>query len=214
MVRIEVEKENVKRLMIDGYIPTFEYLKKRLPNFKCGKQNPNGVILPHGSLGYYDVFQRYLHNSQLSERHLLRLFSNTVLKLRDGFCPFIDPRNITREMCDRRRESCRYFLVADHIGLGKGLLSQVQKKHPEIYSAIISEYDHEKIKGERAYIQTITAYNTKIEDNCGMLEECCEDWMTKLDFKVKDKKDYKDYQKFEQSIFQLLNSLKGYLDLW
>jgi hypothetical protein len=211
MVLIKIDKDNVKGLVIDGYIPSFEYLKERLPDFRHSQRNPAGIIPRWGSSGYKDSIQKYLRKEELEEDQLRRLFCNSVDKLRNGFCPYVDPLRLKDEMLLKRRKSCRYLPITNNIGLGKGMLTQLKKRHPEVYSTITNEYAKEKGSG---YILQTVLYNPKKEQNCGMIEKCCEDWITKLNFRLKNESDYTNFAEFTESMTKLLRFLYGHIEPW
>jgi hypothetical protein len=189
------EENNLRGMMIDGYAPSFEYLKqldwRRLRTegyFPKGYRDRSASSLPK-YLGC-----KYLGRENLSEKTLLKLFGNLVDEFRLKFCPF---RNRNRPSLFRSYTSSQNYYSLEN--------RTHRQMLGELLLPLTDEYRHDQERGRSLYVQNVVIFHDHPIVSCDLVKECCENWIDILGLKIKKKEEYKNYEAFEKAWLKILN---------
>lgn len=186
MVWIELGRRYVRAIMIDGYIPAQDKLKIIAENLWDEKLSRNRYLL------------KCLQSEKLSERQLLKTFGNLVYTLRDAFCPIKD---------SRKRPSCyEPYTTKKNYNSIETIIGHERQKLGKCLVPLTDEYKHDQKKEKSQYIQNVIVCNSNSLTSCRKVNECCINWLEKLNFTIKGQEKYQDYQEFRNAWYNFLDN--------
>ena len=154
-----------------------------------------------------------------TENKLLKNFSNTVLELREYFCPFEQEKSgFRRQVSERHRvgnKHSKYLYMAGSADcynyFNRIILNRMCSKHPygrkpilPILSCLEHEIKADISKGLERYVMNLILFPNAPTEKCAKLEECCQHWIDILDFKIKEKNQYTNFNSFQQAVEALI----------
>ena len=189
MTQIEIEKDNLKGLMIDGYAPSLEVLR-RLDWKEVRKYLPKTEWYQRG-------IKRHLYED-LTEKQVIRVFRRLVYGLRENFCQFRDKRGRALSVYLLRTSGRNPFSLETRI-------NKFYKKELEKFSQpLLVEYRHDEHEGRKLYTQNVIVLPISPLISCSRTKECYSRWINILGFDVKKENDYKNYEAFSRSWKEVL----------
>jgi hypothetical protein len=190
MVWLEIHKDGQMRIMIDGYVPSFQYLRKYVPTLRRTRKRlyPDGHIPTHsprtGALTMH-AFYRYLRSPNITDGQVLRLFQNTLDVLMEGFCPVEG----TADAYGNRTSTSVYGRVTMYrdgseysqwvepltwwavVGattnrgdVGRRILLHMQDANPKGFLTLQEEFRHDREHGRSGYAQTVFVFKPSISE--------------------------------------------------
>lgn len=208
MARIELlDESDIKGIMIDGYLPIFTTLKQR----DWEKATEENLPLSPGFQEKFDkTFNRHLKQNRPipNMRTQTKVYKELVGALRSRYCSqYHNPLAQFNSPADRIG-SCAQFVfpgrgyggVERHISLeGKDFKNKV-------LPAFYREIERESEEGKGNYFFNLTLLDLRDKKKCPCFGECTNNWIEFLDFKLKDEKDYVNYQEYKAAVETLLKN--------
>jgi hypothetical protein len=237
MTWLEFEEGKVKRLVIDGFIPNFEYLKNYLYELrrrsysvrKCHKTGKRIKIPYSGNpdveqIDYWGTYYRNLRKETISEDLQLRTFITAVSEHRLLYCLHYLEWRATHKGLNYDKQSYRRMICSmpsTYLGIGNGErlttprrsnITLLRKKRPDLYELLRQEYEYDKQQGKRGYLQNVIFVKSRGEPPlCEGLERLCvHNWIEKLQFRVKREEEYKDFDAFKHAWKEFAGILWNY----
>lgn len=175
----------MKAILIDGYVPQIE-----------GFRSVDWSGLRRDGSLPRDCYKNRIYpvlrvDRAPTERRLLKVFGNAVEGLRSGLCP------CDEETWYARRCVYTVWTTGDnYYSIEKTTLPRELGKH---VSTLYREYEHDRGLGRHNYIQNTVIHDTETGAGCSDPAGCCENWIERLGFRVKDEADYRDVTAFSDS---------------
>lgn len=204
MVWMNSQEDTLNVLFIDGYVPSFYDIKSnfiKLANeFKVTKTKFADHV-------HYYVYR----NKTFSNRERLNFFKGMVWKLNEKFCPhkYTNPGQDNSLSINNFMTPCYHCTICIEQKFEKYYNSiPVTSSNKDIESnlnVVRDELTYEKeTKPHSLYLQNIIYYRIDNKFCCNSAEECCKNWINKLNFKVKKQNEYKNYSLFKNAWEKLL----------
>lgn len=193
-------------LIIDGYIEKDAEFYRNLPRQEWVKNNefPRDFYMP------------------IISRHLSPSKEHDDLDIRKAFMKFAKGLSVGYKKCPYRnfkfgRRGEDFYLSQYERPTCKisspTLRYLVTRKAAERFFSEIPSYSEEeerKVSNQRGLYQPIFVIHVDSPHcNSEKLLECCNNWINKLNFKIKEKNEYEDFQKFKE---HMEYKLKDYAD--
>lgn len=198
MVRLELgDERGIKGILIDGYMPDFSYLKQ--VDWERAMEEKLSL-----DPDFRYNFRRYTYNRYLKpERDIPSIhIQSTIYKKLIG--------SLTHRFCSLDREACaKYSFPSRGHRRIERIISMSRKKLRDYLPIFSREIEKDEIEGKRNYFLHITLLDLRPGKECQVFEECNKNWMEFLNFKIKEKADYKNFDEFKKASEALL---KYYVD--
>lgn len=178
MTRVEVIKENCRIVMIDGFVPLYEYLMANRNSLE--KKGPL----------VYEVLHRYSSTSQISENRLLLLFEALLRTYRLNHCQdnchFYD---------NNRPFECNEFMLTTKQNWHSIENTVCRTLFTKYLPILEKEYRNHESKGYQNYAQNILIYDPTCEFN----KKCAFGWIRYFNFYTKKKNEYLNFSLFKRT---------------
>ncbi len=185
-----IDNENeIKGILTDGYFPDFSSLQQM--DWEKAKED----MLPDDDK-LRRIFQRKYERHLSPEKDIptervqAKYFKDLMALVRLGFCPY----NI--EPCVKFYNPAR-IKGAKHV---ERVVSFFDKRtRDKILPAFSKEIDKDISEGIKNYFFNSAFLDLKTENFCHDFEECTNNWIDFFGFKIKDEKDYWDFQAYKEA---------------
>lgn len=191
MVLISLNKDRITLLMIDGFMPDCQQLKKN--------HNLTDVVKK------VNYINKTVDGSDTTKKQKQLLFNKITNELRHDFC---SDQELTSNYANH--DFC-YFKCLDFDEVERMLRDYRFKRNEWMNLSkhiplLLSEYENDIKKGRRDYVQNIIKINKPI-CSYATAKLCCQTWIQKTGFKFKSKDKYKDYKKFVSAWLDIMDKL-------
>jgi hypothetical protein len=139
----------------------------------------------------------------------VQVFSRFVEGFRKNFC--LSHKKETMKITDDDWRGKRYDKLCGYLYFTtKGRSCNIEnlknsRKYKKYLPSVTPEYRNDEQRGKERYVQNVIMYST--EALCPKLQECRREWLHELNFKIKSKKEYKDFQLFKAGWQNILRKL-------
>ncbi len=205
MGRVRVNLGDTTALMIDGYVPPYEYFSQL--DWSELRQTREGGLIPQRF--YYTSFYRYLRaDAEPSDTAAVHLFTNLVEACRYTFCPYraspVVPEPRAYYPRYRRHPPCRYWFRTTGTNPQSAEVGSFKHSQPELLARLEPEYRADETAGRDRYIQNVVVYPTGPGLDCEFADDCSALWMAWGGLQEKPRALYADYQVFVDAWRDLL----------
>lgn len=186
--------------MVDGFTPEESYLREDAQ--KVGKSE---MLTKMEKLNLRNLIQ-YGHPDKMSENSLFNLFDKLIFYITTRqLCPSGKGLVLYRSTCEEKRRKLKcsrmyftsgnnFFSLDHRIRLERHLnKDDVEEAMP----VLRQEYENNKKQApDKHYLQNVVVFRNEPDKYCGMASECCWRWVDLLNFEVKRRETYVDYEAF------------------
>lgn len=177
MTKVEVIKGNNKIVMIDGFVPPYEY-------FMANRK----ILEKRGPL-VWDVLHRYSPKYRLTENRLLLFFDVLIRAYRLNYC------QDKYHFHDKKRPSeCSEFVFTTKQNWHSIENTVYRNSFTKYLSILEKEFRNQESKGFRNYAQNIIVY----DQTCKFQKNCVFGWIGCFNFNIKKHNAYQNYQSFRR----------------
>lgn len=185
MTKIEVTKGNKKIIMVDGYVPPYEYF---MTNRKTLKKK--GPLI-------WDVLYRYSPKCKLNENKLL-LFFDALLRAYRIDCCYAGYHLFNK----KRQYNCSEFTFTTKQNWHSIENTVYRRSFSEYLPSLKKEFRKQELEGFINYTQNIVIYYPI----CKFWQKCAFGWINYFGFHIKKYNEYKDYHSFRKSWRKILRN--------
>lgn len=202
MALIQINKENITGIMVDGYMPDVDILKSLAVQFKKSK------TLSRYNSRQMTYFLHSLRNNNIKDNSLYRHFDTIKDIIIYRSCPIAST--------DREGDTWKLRCYQKAYTIGKNRFSmegKTKKRVGKINSKEISEilkreFDNIRInEPDRHYLQNTIIYQNISRYPCSQKEGCRSNWVNQMHFDVKPIESYLDFPAFQKAWSTILEQM-------
>jgi hypothetical protein len=199
MVRIKlVDYRGITGIMTDGYLPNFSYFQEKDWTKTMEEKMPLDPSFK------YD-FERNIHNKYLkpdkgepSDKTRSFIHNKIAISTRKRFCPH------EQKYCVQFNYPARGTKQIERI-----ISMEKKKVREKILPAFSREIAKAQSNGETNYFFNLVFMDARKGRGCPAFEDCSANWQEVMGFKVKEEKDYENFDEYRNAADALL---KRYID--
>lgn len=200
MVRFDFEDwRGIKGIFIDGYMPDFSYLRQIDWERAVDKNLSQNPMYKRNFKKYiYNRYLKYHHQREATLRTQTRIYKGLIRSLRHKFCSI--------------NKACAEFIypARGHRRIER-IISYSKKKLRDYLPFFSAEIEKDQAEGKTNYFFDITFLDEKSANRCLEFDRCTNNWMEFLNFKIKEKSDYRNFKDFEKACIALLDYYVDYV---